>query len=147
MRPDYVWEEIPNRARAYQRFAGEIALLTTHDDISWKLPAGGWTSTAGDMGRFAAGLMGPNLIDDDTKRLMWAISGDGDTGYAMGISVGEWQGRRVVSHSGGQVGTTTYLLCSPESGHGVAIMANTEGVRGMGDLSRLLLALLIESEM
>ncbi len=146
MRPDYIWEDIPHRAAAYQHFAGGIALQTTPDDISWKLPAGGWISTAGDLGRFAAGLMGPKLLDDETKQLMWGLPGDADQGYAMGITVRRLDGRPVLSHSGGQIGVTTYFVCCPETGHAVAMMANTEGVRHFGDLAVRLLTLLIDSE-
>lgn len=145
MRPDHVWEEVPHRASAYQQFDGNRALLTDHDDISWKLPAGGWISTAGDMARFATGLMGTDLIDGKAMEMMVTPPDGGSAGYAMGIGVRDFRGQRALSHSGGQVGTSTYLLCCPESGLGVVIMANTEGVR-ISELALQLLELLTDSQ-
>ena len=146
MRPDYVWEDIPHRAAAYQSF-GERALQTAPDDISWKLAAGGWISTVADMGRFAAGLMGPDLLDDETKEMMWSPPSNTGSGYAMGITVRDYRGQKMLTHGGGQIGATTFLLCSPESGYGVAIACNTEGIGNLPDLSLRLMILLIESKL
>jgi hypothetical protein len=44
---------------------------------------------------------------------------------------------------GGQVGASAYLMCSPDSGHAVASMSNTEGA-SVSDLSVQLLTLLFD---
>lgn len=154
MRPDYTWEEIPHRAAPYQTCeqfpsprgsSSTGTLRQTFDEISWKLPAGGWISTAGDMGRFAAGLMGTELLAPKFRDMMWTMHtdyGNGVKGYGLGISLGKWDGRRVLMHGGGQVGASTYLLCSPDTGHAVAILTNTEGV-SLSDLAFGLLDLLL----
>ncbi len=135
MRPDYIWEEIPHRNTAYQS-TSLGPLPATWDDISWKLPAGGWISTAGDMGRFAIGLMGNELLEPSVKAMMQEMRtdyGEGKKGYGLGINVARYGGDRVLYHGGGQVGASAYLLCSPDTGHAVAIVTNTEGI----DLSEL----------
>ena len=149
MQPDYIWNEVPQRSAAYQS-AGEGAVEVVHDDISWKLPAGGWMSTAGDMGRFVAGLMGADVLDTESRKTMWTLHTDftdeGITGYGMGLILDGSSGQQLLSHSGGQVGASTFFLCNPGTGYGVAIAANTEGV-GVSDLTERLLEILTESEL
>ncbi len=144
-RPDYIWEDIPQRGVPYM--STELGPLPTNwDDISWKLPAGGWISTVGDMGRFALGLMGDELLDADRAREMQHMRtdyGEGKKGYGLGINVATYEGHPVIYHGGGQVGASSFLVCSPETGHAVAIMTNTEGV-GLSDLAFQTLTLLID---
>ncbi len=136
MRPDYIWEEVSNRNVPYQHT--DIGPLPTQwDDISWKLPAGGWLSTVEDMGRFAIGLMGTELLDGalrSSMRSMHTDYGDGVKGYGLGINVAKYDGNPVLYHAGGQVGASSFLVCAIESGHAVAIMTNTEGI-GLSDLA------------
>jgi len=136
MRPDYEWVAIPHRARGYERKGEGRVVDSGTDDISWKLPAGGWISTAGDLARFGAGLAGSELLQPQTREDMWTRQATADgtvTGYGLGIGVGELDGRLVVSHSGGQKKASTFLLVAPGRGTAVALMGNTEGA----ELARL----------
>lgn len=144
MRPDYIWEEIPDRGLAYQT-TDLGPQPTAWDDISWKLPAGGWISTAGDMGRFAIGVMGSELLDAERQALMQHMRtdyGDGKKGYGLGLNVASFSGRRVIYHGGGQVGASSFLVCSPDTGHAVAVLSNTEGI-DLSDLAFQVLSLVV----
>ena len=125
--PEAIWDDIPRRTTLYSR-RGEGAVEARPDDISWKLAGGGWLSTAADMARFGLGLMGEGVLDAEGRDRMRAVP-EGNNGYALGLRVGRRGERVTLAHSGSQVGTSTFLLCAPESGHAVALMANTDGLR------------------
>lgn len=52
--------------------------------------------------------------------------------YGLGWSVGEIDGHRVVSHSGGSVGATAMLLLLPDDGVVVSVLGNTGNVGHAG---------------
>jgi CubicO group peptidase (beta-lactamase class C family) len=147
MQPDREWVDIPHRTRGYvQDDQGRVVDSGT-DNICWKLAAGGWISTVGDLGRFGAGLMDGDLLGLEQQIAMWTeqTTGAGErTGYGLGIGVGEVAGRMALSHSGGQKKTSTFLLVCPEERVAVALMCNTQGTP-LGGLAQELLGLLIEA--
>lgn len=148
MRPDYQWEEIPHRTRGYQRFEN-VVLDAGDDDISWKLPAGGWISTVEDLARFGAGLMGSQLMKIESQLAMWEPQRTTDgqlTTYGLGVNVSRVQDEfLVIAHSGGQLKTSTFLMCCPDLGLAVALMCNTEGTQ-LSDLAGELLGMLIADQ-
>ena len=134
MRPDYMWEEIPHRSRGYHR-DGAAVVQSSEDDISWKLPAGGWISTVGDLARFGIGLASGDLLEERVRDEMNTeqIPRSGEsTGMGLGIGVGELRGLQTLSHSGGQNKTSTFLLVLPGREMAVAVMCNTSGTRWQG---------------
>lgn len=143
--PDFLSRAIPNRARGYQVVEGGV-IDSGDDDISWKLPGGGWTSTVGDLGRFAAGLCGDDLLSQEQKTLLWTprtTTAGEPTGYGLGFSISELDGRRYVSHGGAQRKSRTFMAILPDQGLAVVLMSNTEGMPLEGlaeELLRLLLA-------
>jgi CubicO group peptidase (beta-lactamase class C family) len=133
-RPDYEWEEIPNRAAGYRRNgAGEISRRASEDvhDVSWKLGGGGFTSPAADLARFGVGLMKQKLVSAKTERLMWTVNKPADpTGadpYGYGFFILERaDGTKWVGHDGSQEKAKTALLLDPAARRGVALMSNCE---------------------
>ncbi len=68
-----------------------------------------------------------------------------DTGanyYGMGISVGTLNGKQMLSHGGGQNGTSTLLMSLPQSGVAVAVMANRDGWSQLTELTNKIAELL-----
>lgn len=51
-------------------------------------------------------------------------------GYALGWFVGEYRGRKVLTHLGGGDGVAALVSFLPEEGVGVAVLANAEGTLG-----------------
>lgn len=113
---------------------GELYNAASHD-TSMKIPGGGLLSTPGDLIRFACAVNCGELLTDETRRSMWTsqTTADGkETGYGLGWRVGKRGARKVVSHTGGQAGTSTVLLLVPETGTAVAIMCNLQNVNLTG---------------
>ncbi|MCH2143326.1 MAG: beta-lactamase family protein [Phycisphaerales bacterium] len=134
LQPDYQWIEIPGRATGYRRQDSEI-VESRDADVSWKLGGGGFISSVADLGAFAAGLLQGSLLQTKTQELAWTsmmISKDQNpnqsqlTHYGLGFGVRTHSGRRVVSHSGAQEKTRTYMLLYPDQMSGVVVMTNSE---------------------
>jgi CubicO group peptidase (beta-lactamase class C family) len=126
--PDRVASPIPHRTHGYERGAAGELVETFDDDVAWKLPGGGWTSTVGDLARFGAGLIGSKVLSDEDKRLAWSDQKlpDGTaTGMGLGFFLGTLEGQRVIEHSGGQRKASTFLAVLPERRLAVAAMCNT----------------------
>ena len=96
----------------FSELHGSGGLLLTIDEMI------AWTEAlhAGAVGRpgFLAELTRSGRLERGTE-----------TGYALGLSVGDWRGVRVVSHTGSTAGYRAFLAHYPESGHTVALQCNT----------------------
>lgn len=133
MQPDYYWASIANRARGYN---GD-GTRDTFNDVSWKLPGGGFISTVEDMAKFCGGITGDVVLSSGSKTLLWTktkLTNGSTTGYGMGFSIGTHYGQKAVAHNGSQEGTGTYFAALPDKKICVAVMANNEGA-DMRDLS------------
>jgi len=142
--PDYPSHAIPHRTKGYERRDDGTLVETWDDDISWKLPGGGWTSTVGDLARLGASWIGTSMLDEEQKRAAWmpqTLADGKPTNQGLGYVVGELDGARLISHSGGQRKASTYLAVLPERRLAVAAMCNTEGAP-MGELATGALRLL-----
>ena len=130
LQPDYQWKSNSKRAVGYKKVNGEI-VESTDTDVSWKLGAGGWISNVEDFAKFAAGLLGDELVAQETKDLMWTSQVDADgknTGYGLGFGISKQHADVRVSHNGAQEKTRTRMVLYPEKKHGVLIMTNSEYV-------------------
>jgi len=130
LQPDYQWKSNSKRAVGYKKVNGEI-VESTDTDVSWKLGAGGWISNVEDFAKFAAGLLGDELVAQETKDLMWTSQVDADgknTGYGLGFGISKQHADVKVSHNGAQEKTRTRMVLYPEKKHGVVIMTNSEYV-------------------
>lgn len=57
-----------------------------------------------------------------------SLNNGNSAGYAYGFGVGEYQGTKRISHSGGWAGFRTYLLYLPEFKFGVVVLSNWSGM-------------------
>lgn len=137
---------IAGRARGYVRLSqqdidklpadndfkpGELYNAALHDTSS-KIPGGGLLSTAPDLVRFAIAMNTRKLVKEETLAATWTSqkTKDGkETNYGLGWRIGMLDGKKTVSHGGGQAGTSTYLLLLPEQGVAVAVMCNLQGAK------------------
>ena len=102
--------------------------------------SGGVVSTAEDMGAWltahTAGGRGPDgeetgLLSPEGFEELYTPS-EASGSYALGWSLGRTaSGARIVEHSGQIMTATSHQALLPESGHGIAVMANT-GTSGAG---------------
>ena len=100
-------------------------------DSSYKIPGGGWLSSANDMARYESAMLNDKLVSRATRDLMWSAqtlaSGEHDE-YGYGWGVKTVDGVKFVSHSGGQQGTSTDITIAPVQRYGVVVLANMDGV-------------------
>jgi serine beta-lactamase-like protein LACTB len=133
-------EIIPHRVSGYALDQSGRLRNSIHDDMSNRVPAGGFVSTAEDLVRFGSAVLSGKLLADSARRLMFQVQrGPKDPpskeGYGLGWALGDWYGVQEVSHGGGtpQVCALLYLL--PAKGFIVAVMMNLEAVPDRGDLA------------
>jgi CubicO group peptidase (beta-lactamase class C family) len=122
---------IPNRTRFYQKTEIGAVLNADFLDSSYKIPGGGWLSSAEDMARFEVAILNDKLIRRTTRDLMWALlkpSDGSEDGYGLGWGKIDENGITAVGHTGGQQGTSTAFLIAPAQRVGVVVLANMEGV-------------------
>lgn len=129
LQPDYEWKEIADRAVGYQRRGrGPVVDRQGSDDVSWKLPGGGFISTVEDLLGYCRGLSGDRFLSAGERRLLWTSqkTSDGhETSYGMGFYTRSREGRREISHSGAQQKTRTYLLLYPDESLCAVAMSNS----------------------
>jgi serine beta-lactamase-like protein LACTB, mitochondrial len=120
---------IPLRTRFYSK--DDSGAITNADflDSSYKIPGGGWLSSADDMAQFEVAMLNDRIVTRATRDLMWTplkpTDGKEDS-YGLGWGTGKSSGLFDVGHSGGQQGTSTYFMIVPERRAGVVVLINLE---------------------
>ncbi|HEV8236481.1 MAG TPA: serine hydrolase domain-containing protein [Gemmatimonadaceae bacterium] len=128
---DDIFAILPHRAHGYHGHRDSVANAGLMDG-SYKIPGGGLVSTADDLVRFGMALMSGKLLKRETLDLMWTptrvpvLDGGQPSTYGLGFEIVIVDGQKVVSHSGGQQGTTTHLVMIPGRSFAVATMANDD---------------------
>ena len=120
---------IPNRTRFYSKNKSGTVVNADFLDSSYKIPGGGWISSADDMARFEVAMLNDNLVRRATRELMWTplkpTDGSEDS-YGLGWGARNAAGVFEVGHGGGQQGTSTYILIAPGEGDGVVVLINMD---------------------
>lgn len=136
---------IPYRTRFYQKTKDGTVENADFLDSSYKIPGGGWLSSAEDMARFEVAVLNDKLIKRSARDLMWTplkpSDGSEDT-YGLGWGVGDKAGVKVVGHSGGQQGTSTDFVIAPDKRVGVVVLTNMEDIDA-GELATQILKILV----
>jgi serine beta-lactamase-like protein LACTB, mitochondrial len=132
---DDVFEIVPHRARGYQKIDGQVKNAGLMDS-SYKIPGGGYVTTAEDLVRFAQALMDGKIVKPGTLAQMWTPvnateAGGKASNYGLGFGVLAVDGGKYVAHSGGQQGTSTSMVILPEKHFAVAALANMDEVQPM----------------
>jgi serine beta-lactamase-like protein LACTB, mitochondrial len=126
------------RAAFYVRNAGGGFDPAPATDPSFKLPGAGFLSTAEDLARFGAALLGPSLLSDSARRELFTpvpLADGTPTRYALGFQALEEDGRRVMLQPGGGPGIAGWLAVYPDDDLVVAILSNATGAP-LGDAVR-----------
>jgi len=122
---------IPYRTRFYRKTESGAVENADFLDSSYKIPGGGWLSSAEDMAHFEVAILNDKLIKPATRDLMWTPlkpSDSSEDSYGLGFGSLAEDGIRFVGHSGSQQGTSTDFLLAPDQLAGVVVLANMEGV-------------------
>jgi CubicO group peptidase (beta-lactamase class C family) len=135
---DQVFDLIPNRAEVYVRGPDGLPLNAPPADNSYKWAGGGFLSTSEDLVRFGFGMLHSDVLEDETKELLWTRQQTSDgtpTAYGIGWNVsGPADGDRYVMHSGGSVGGSTYFRINRDEEVVMALIVNYSGMPNPGPL-------------
>ncbi len=136
---------IPYRTRFYQKTKSGTVENADFLDSSYKIPGGGWLSSAEDMANFEVAILAGKLIKPATRDLMWTplkpSDGSKDS-YGLGWGVREENGIMLFGHNGGQQGASTAFLIAPSQHAGVVVLTNMEDV-GASDLALEIMQILV----
>jgi serine beta-lactamase-like protein LACTB, mitochondrial len=120
---------IPYRTRFYRKTESGTVENAEFLDSSYKIPGGGWISSAEDMAKFEVAILSDKLLKRSTRDMMWTPLKPSDGSkdeYGLGWGVGEEGGIYVVGHSGSQQGTSTDFDIVPDQRTGVVVLVNME---------------------
>jgi len=121
---------VPFRTRFYSKDSSGAITNADFLDSSYKIPGGGWLSSADDMAQFEVAMLHDRVVARSTRDLMWTPlrPSDGkEDRYALGWGTGKDLGVLDVGHTGGQQGTSTSFMMVPERGAGVVVLINLDG--------------------
>lgn len=122
---------IPYRTRFYSKTEDGSVQNADFLDASYKIPGGGWLSSAEDMAHFEVAILAGKLLKRSTLDLMWIplkpSDGSKDS-YGLGFGIGEKDGIKFVAHDGGQQGTSTSFMIAPDQRAGVVVLTNMQGI-------------------
>jgi CubicO group peptidase (beta-lactamase class C family) len=138
---------IPFRTRFYSKDKSGAITNAELLDSSYKIPGGGWLSSADDMAQFEVAMLGDRLVTRATRDLMWTplkpTDGKEDD-YGLGWGTGKELGVLDVGHAGGQQGTSTFFMIVPGRRAGVVVLINEDGGNAR-DLAIELMKIVLES--
>jgi len=124
---------IPSRLRVADGQGGWTLRPAPLFDLG-TIPAGNLFSTVDDLARFASALLagGGALLKPETLREMWRVqfAVENPPAFGLGFIVGQWRGRRLISHNGAIYGFSSLLYLLPEEKLAVVVLANEDIVNG-----------------
>jgi serine beta-lactamase-like protein LACTB, mitochondrial len=141
-RPDDRFAIIQLRTRFYSKDKSGAVVNAEFLDSTYKVPGGGWLSSAQDMARFEVAILTDRAVRRATRDIMWTpqmpSDGLGRMAYGLGWQFGAMEGVKDVGHGGSQQGTSTMILIAPDARAGVVVLTNSDGTDAAGLATRLL---------
>jgi serine beta-lactamase-like protein LACTB, mitochondrial len=145
---------IPRRTRFYSKSKSGAVINADFLDASYKIPGGGWISSADDMANFEVAILSDRLLKRSTRDAMWTpplasipeIGEEGHRSYALGWGVGTIAGASDIGHGGGQQGTSTFVMLIPARGLGVVVLINMDGLDASALATNLMQILLAQAD-
>jgi CubicO group peptidase (beta-lactamase class C family) len=137
---------VPYRTRWYHKDESGTVRNAGVLDSSYKIPGGGWLSSADDLARYEAAILADKLVKRSTRDLMWTPGKTADgqpLEYALGWGTRQKFGLTLISHSGGQQGTSTNILLAPARRAGIVVLANMDNM-DVASFSEQLLRLVLD---
>ena len=96
-------------------------------DPSHKLPGAGFLATAEDIARFGAALLRDGILSARARAEMFRpvpLSNGSKTEYALGLRLGEFDGRPLLHLPGGGIGISAWLFIHPHDDLVIALLSN-----------------------
>jgi CubicO group peptidase (beta-lactamase class C family) len=142
IRQDHTFALIPNRARGYVMQVQNCSLA----DTSNKVAGGGLIGNVEELVRFASAVRAGRLLKPASVEAMFTtqrLPENKISLYGLGWNVLTLDNRKMVTHTGGQQGTSTILAMLPREGAVVALMTNLEKA-ALRELSSRILKQLVD---
>ncbi len=133
---------IPSRTRFYRKSGTGSVVNADFLDSSYKIPGGGWLSSAEDMAQFEVAILNDRLLRRATRDAMWTPD-KASPGYALGWGLVKNADVPELGHGGGQQGTSTFILIAPVQRSGVVVLINMDNLDAStlaGELLKIVLA-------
>lgn len=114
--------------QGYKRFALGPVRVDTPAASGWLYAAGELSMSATDLARWNIARMNRTLLpaDDWAAQEATAKLNDGkDTNYGLGVFVGDFDGRRMIEHSGESVGFLSENMVFPDQKTSVTVLTNS----------------------
>jgi serine beta-lactamase-like protein LACTB, mitochondrial len=130
---------VPRRAAKYTRVNGHLQNAPAVD-MSNRMPAGGYLTSAVDLGRFIEALLANRLVGASSFERMTtpAKLTTGEVipyGLGWGVETEEWHNDRYVYHGGSSPGASGFLVVMPKHRFGVVYLTNLEDLSGRTELA------------
>jgi len=124
---------VPNRARGYALESGRLR-VARWVDMSSKMAAGGWITTAPDLVRFMNAWMSGTLVSRPTMETMlkpYRLPHDGTVDhFGMGWFVDEYRGSKTAFYGGSTPGISGIISFIPDRKLAIAVLFNLEEIPG-----------------
>lgn len=136
---------VPDRTRFYSKDKSETVVNAEPVDLSFKIPADGWLSSAEDMAKFEVAMLNDRLVSRTTRNLMWTqqkTSHGEQSPYGLGWVIGD-DSPPTITHGGGEWGTSTFIMIVPNAQAGVVVLVNLNGDHLASDLAPELMKILL----
>jgi serine beta-lactamase-like protein LACTB, mitochondrial len=137
---------VPFRARFYSKDASGAITNAEFLDSSYKIPGGGWLSSADDIAQFEVAMLNDRIVARSTRDLMWTPLKPTDgkpNDYGLGWATSKSLGVFAVGHDGSQPGTSTAFMIIPEQHAGVVVLINLDGANAhdlVAELMKIMLS-------
>lgn len=139
----------PTDATSYTRYALGPPRQVAREAEGWYFAAGELCMTASDLAKWDLDFLSKKILsakshEEFTREVK--LKNGKPTHYALGLSVGEFHGTQLISHSGEVSGFLAANSLLPAKNAGVVVLSNEDGVNLIGPLSQMIRSLLIDPE-
>lgn len=132
---------VPNRAAKYSRVDGQLR-NTPAIDISNRMPAGGFLTSATDLGNYIEALLNGRLAKPATFAMMITPAKlktgqiiESGYGLGWGVETEEWHQDRWTFHGGSSPGASGFIALMPKHRFGVVFLTNVDELPGRNELA------------
>ncbi|HEY3929987.1 MAG TPA: serine hydrolase domain-containing protein [Candidatus Koribacter sp.] len=131
---------------AYYRHALGPLRVAPKIGRGWVYAAGELAMPAYDLALWDIGIMNQSLLSPESYTQFetpFKLKDGKDTGYALGVGVGDFQGHKVVAHDGEVSGFTAMNLVLPNDHIAIVVLTNQDASPGADQIGKEIVPLLL----
>lgn len=139
---------IMNRASFYELNKAGQFVNARYVDNSYKWAGGGFISTTLDLLKFGEAHMKSGYLSEKTLSELTSsqlLSNGEKTGYGLGWSEGQTDGKRRIGHGGGSIGGITDFIVYPEEEIVIAVVSNSSDTQ-FGNVIERIVKMFMETD-